>query len=392
MFRNHVFFNSNVFSGVFLTLLFIFIGRHKFQNARYQAMSVDARQKWNCSLRDCVSFLTRALTFLLPLIQYSNAFGRDGLIHKVQQSAMRLKRVSELKNGVLVGNELQAMALFSSLKRNTENCMKRVKSSSSNLFQQFTNGIGVAETSEVCTSSSTASNSEHQQDVASSYYPDALLAQFQQGLSSTPIMLWWEDMLSFIKNGDISHIVPTTQERAISYFSNDVRVESIKEVARTDTSASVGSNSRRSTMPLVSIQSEQVQLPLLKRVSKAIYEECGPWLLTIIVSLHISLIFQSTAPMMYTAISEICFLSAMMTKLMFKFDKPNRPQPLLDNRKWEDVVDNVWNSQSTLDDKRNFIMGWFYDADFELLRREDALVYLSWMVRTYGISNFGTTC
>jgi len=257
--------------------------------------------------------------------------------------------------------------------------MKRVKSSSSNLFQQFANGIGGIEsdtTTQIC--NPVRDGSSDNDKVTSIYYPHILLAQFfQQGISSTPVMLWWEDVFQYIKNGDISSIIPLSQDN-IRIITRSYNVSS--EARSSDVvNASSSVSNKQSTMPSMSIQSEQVQLPVMTRIAKAIYEESGPWLLTVTASLFISLIFQSMAPLMYTAIAETCFLSVMMTKLMLKFDKPNRPQPLLENRVWEDIIDNVWGSQSTVEDKRKFIMGWFYDANFELLRREDVLTYLAWM-------------
>ena len=265
--------------------------------------------------------------------------------------------------------------------------MKRVKSSSSNLFQQFANGIGGIEsdtTTQIC--NPVRDGSSDNDKVTSIYYPHILLAQFfQQGISSTPVMLWWEDVFQYIKNGDISSIIPLSQDniRIITRSYNVSREARSSDVVNASSSVS----NKQSTMPSMSIQSEQVQLPVLTRIAKAIYEESGPWLLTVTASLFISLIFQSMAPLMYTAIAETCFLSVMMTKLMLKFDKPNRPQPLLENRVWEDIIDNVWGSQSTVEDKRKFIMGWFYDANFELLRREDVLTYLAWMVSLQFITN-----
>ena len=112
---------------------------------------------------------------------------------------------------------------------------------------------------------------------------------------------------------------------------------------------------------------------------QAMYEECGPWIVTLILSLQLCFVLRSPMPLLYTVMCEFAFLAFLSAKMFLLFDAPNRPQPLLESRTWEDVVDNVWSSQETLEEKRNFVMGWFYDKSFEDLRHEDALVYLAWM-------------
>ena len=81
------------------------------------------------------------------------------------------------------------------------------------------------------------------------------------------------------------------------------------------------------------------------------HEECGPWVLSLILPVYFSLISQSTTPIMCSAIPELVFFGFICAKLMFLFDRPNKPQPLLDTRSWEDVVENIWASQSTLEKK-----------------------------------------
>lgn len=67
---------------------------------------------------------------------------------------------------------------------------------------------------------------------------------------------------------------------------------------------------------------------------------------------------------------------------MLKLNEPVTPEPLL-GRSWEETAYRVWNSLETINDKRKYLMGWFYDADFEDLREEDALSFVAWM--RYGL-------
>jgi len=67
---------------------------------------------------------------------------------------------------------------------------------------------------------------------------------------------------------------------------------------------------------------------------------------------------------------------------MLKLNEPVTPEPLL-GRSWEETAYRVWNSMETIHDKRKYLMGWFYDADFEDLREEDALSFVAWM--RYGL-------
>ena len=70
-------------------------------------------------------------------------------------------------------------------------------------------------------------------------------------------------------------------------------------------------------------------------------------------------------------------------KLLFHFNTPKTPEPLI-KRKWRDVVNSVWSSQPDISARRKFIMGWFYDEDFDRLCKEDAITYLTWM--KYGVA------
>eukprot|EP00816_Leptocylindrus_hargravesii_P003286 CAMPEP_0196803504 /NCGR_PEP_ID=MMETSP1362-20130617/2928_1 /TAXON_ID=163516 /ORGANISM="Leptocylindrus danicus, Strain CCMP1856" /LENGTH=731 /DNA_ID=CAMNT_0042175145 /DNA_START=41 /DNA_END=2236 /DNA_ORIENTATION=+ len=259
------------------------------------------------------------ITLLLPLL--ANAFTRVG--------------VSTSKEHLT--------SCLSSLKRNTETCVKTVKSFQLPKVLSEANIVSAATETVV-------------DDTSRAFQLDAMLTTTQHfSFSSTPIMLWWEDVLSFFSDYN-------------ACISNPPVLD-----------AFIRSQRKESTLPASSMPSQQKQIPVLERITKAMHEECGPWVLSLILPVYFSLISQSTVPMLCSAIPELVFFGFICAKLMFLFDKPKKPQPLLDTRSWENVVDNVWASQTTLEDKRDFIMGWFYDHSFEDLRREDALTYLAWM-------------
>lgn len=65
-----------------------------------------------------------------------------------------------------------------------------------------------------------------------------------------------------------------------------------------------------------------------------------------------------------------------------KFNEPVTPEPLV-GRSWEETAHQIWDSQPTIEDKKKYLMGWFYDADFQDLREEDAISFLAWM--RYGL-------
>lgn len=70
-------------------------------------------------------------------------------------------------------------------------------------------------------------------------------------------------------------------------------------------------------------------------------------------------------------------------RVLNKLNTPSTPEPLVGNRKWEDVARNVWASQADTESRRSVVMGWFYDVSFERLRMEDALSFLAWL--RYGL-------
>jgi hypothetical protein len=116
--------------------------------------------------------------------------------------------------------------------------------------------------------------------------------------------------------------------------------------------------------------------------TKAIHEESIIWLASIVVVLIPSIIFQSTEPITTALTAEAIFLFYCTTKLLFKFNKPILPEPIL-RKNWEDVASFVWSSQKDVKSRRSYLMGWYYDAPFDTLREEDALSYLAWM--RYGV-------
>lgn len=112
------------------------------------------------------------------------------------------------------------------------------------------------------------------------------------------------------------------------------------------------------------------------------YEESGPWIASFILPAFVSLVVQSSLPLATHLGFELIFFTYCTNKLFRKFDIPVTPEPLV-NRKWEDVARLVWSSQSNTETRRDYLMGWFYDASFDRIRMEDALSYLAWM--KYGL-------
>lgn len=74
---------------------------------------------------------------------------------------------------------------------------------------------------------------------------------------------------------------------------------------------------------------------------------------------------------------ELLFFVYCTDKLLRKLNVPLVPEPLI-NKEWGDVSRQVWASQPDTISRRNYVMGWFYDAPFDKLRSEDALSYLAW--------------
>ena len=97
-----------------------------------------------------------------------------------------------------------------------------------------------------------------------------------------------------------------------------------------------------------------------------------------------ALLFHSTTPFQMCALGEIIFLTYCTHKLITNFDIPSTPEPLLGDRQWEYVSQSMWDSvPKNIEARRSFFMGYFYDAPFDNLRREDAMSCLAWM--RYGL-------
>jgi len=126
------------------------------------------------------------------------------------------------------------------------------------------------------------------------------------------------------------------------------------------------------------IASGQEQLHIATRIAKAIHEESLPWLATFILTALPAFATRSSIPFTATLMTESLFFMYCATKLVTKFNPPKLPEPIL-RENCEDVAELVWSSQQDIASRRDFLMGWFYDVDFEQLRREDAIAYLAWM-------------
>mmetsp|Transcript_173 Transcript_173/g.447 ORF Transcript_173/g.447 Transcript_173/m.447 type:complete len:692 (+) Transcript_173:149-2224(+) len=131
------------------------------------------------------------------------------------------------------------------------------------------------------------------------------------------------------------------------------------------------------------IPSGQNQIPVIDRVAKAIHEESLPWIIASILPLSASAALNDLSPMLYSASFELAFLTYCSAKILLRFNKPTTPQPMLASRQWDHVRESVWASHPTLEARREFLMGWFFDAPFDQLRREDALSFLSF--KRYGL-------
>lgn len=128
------------------------------------------------------------------------------------------------------------------------------------------------------------------------------------------------------------------------------------------------------------VPSGQPQLPPLQRIAKALHEESFPWVLAFSAPSVLSLLLQNSSPLLMSFGGELAFLAFCSFKLLHQFGKPTAPiNPRLSSRSWENLYQNVWNSHPDKESRRAFFMGWFYDAPFEDLCREDALTFLAWM-------------
>lgn len=125
------------------------------------------------------------------------------------------------------------------------------------------------------------------------------------------------------------------------------------------------------------IPSGQKQLPVHIRIAKGICEESLPWLISLSLPIAASLALQNSIPLMSHIGVELIFFFYCTDKLFRKLNIPLTPEPLI-NREWSDVARHVWASQDDTASRRNYVMGWFYDAPFDRLRSEDALSYLAW--------------
>lgn len=133
-----------------------------------------------------------------------------------------------------------------------------------------------------------------------------------------------------------------------------------------------------------SIKSSQPQIPIHLRIAKGIYEEITPWILTVFLPTVGSIFIQDSLPIQACFLGEFTFFLYCSSKLITHFDIPTKPEPLLGERKWENVFQSMWSSTSgSVESRRSCFMGFFYDVPFERLRREDALACLAWM--RYGL-------
>jgi len=112
---------------------------------------------------------------------------------------------------------------------------------------------------------------------------------------------------------------------------------------------------------------------------QAVHDESLPWIVTFVLTAVTAYAVQHPLPFHISMCVELVFFLHCTIKLLTKFDVPETPEPLLNDRDWEQVVKSIWSSQTDVPSRRSFLMGWFYDAPFERLRREDAITYLAWM-------------
>jgi len=188
---------------------------------------------------------------------------------------------------------------------------------------------------------------------------------------------------SDVQSASAAPLIDLTQKGLLRHRLNDPGSGSASASASASimTSDELKSSTTTSRM-LRTIPSGQKQLPLHIRIVKGIYEESLPWLVSLSLPTAISILFQNSLPLFSHVTIEILFFLYCTEKLFRKLNVPVTPEPLV-NRDWKDVARLVWSSQDDTISKRNYVMGWFYDAPFDRLRGEDVLSYLAWM--RYGV-------
>lgn len=90
----------------------------------------------------------------------------------------------------------------------------------------------------------------------------------------------------------------------------------------------------------------------------------------------------STLPLLCSLFIEFMFFISCFLKLVTKFDVPSRqPQPLLNDRDWNNVFESIYESQLFEDSeaKKKWLSDWFYGSSFSRLRRQDVVRFLIWM-------------
>lgn len=151
------------------------------------------------------------ITLLLPLL--ANAFTRVG---------------------VGTSKEQLTSCLFL-LKRNSETCVKTVKS-----FSTATNVFNIPKQLQI-------PKVGLMSDVKSAVTDDASQMRQHLSFSRTPIMLWWEDVLTFFISDSSANVI-RSQEKSVA-----------------DTTALPGS----------SMPSQQDQIPVLERITKVRRQQCS---------------------------------------------------------------------------------------------------------------------
>eukprot|EP00586_Coscinodiscus_wailesii_P020846 CAMPEP_0172518864 /NCGR_PEP_ID=MMETSP1066-20121228/291070_1 /TAXON_ID=671091 /ORGANISM="Coscinodiscus wailesii, Strain CCMP2513" /LENGTH=769 /DNA_ID=CAMNT_0013301331 /DNA_START=106 /DNA_END=2416 /DNA_ORIENTATION=- len=161
------------------------------------------------------------------------------------------------------------------------------------------------------------------------------------------------------------------------YFPEATTIFKRPAVTVDDSSSTTTTTLRELHLP---IPSEQDQLPFLEKLMRMAIDECVPWLLTFIIPAMASIILQSEIPLFFSSIPELLFLVLCSAKILTNFGRPSYPEPLLQNRDWDYVMESIWSSLPDVSERRKFLMGWFYrSAPFEDLTRDDAIVFLTWI-------------
>lgn len=227
----------------------------------------------------------------------------------------------------------------------------------------------------VSSSGSSSSSSSVESSVLSPSLSSDEVAAMSSGLGGLDLLFAppGERMLPFEKR-----LIPTSlAPQGINQFSS---------LVDTFYAAVIGlqeSHSHQAASPLEAlVPSGQPQLPTLQRIAKMLHEESFPWFVAFSAPSLFSLVLDHSFPLYASFAGELAFL-AFCSFRVFQFAKPTQPQPRLPSRTWDDLYHNVWNSHPDQESRRSFLMGWFYDAPFEDLCREDALTFLAWM--KYGL-------